>query len=496
MKFNILIDGHAGQGPNTLAKVVGKVLTRLGYYVFVSREYGSYIRGGHNANLLTVSDEPVMSNPSWIDVAVFLEQKKELRHPGVIKKSCITMNSNGEHNMHYAGRLIKLFGLDFSLLESELRNLKNFEENLREAREGYERGKVMIPLDSLKNKLDFIDGGEGVAIGAVASGLDVYLGYPMTPATSVMSELAERQFDNNFFVFEMEGEIAVINAAIGAAITGAKAMTGSSGGGFDLMTEALSLAGQAEVPLVIYLAQRVGPATGAATYTSQSDLNLALNSGHGEFNRIVLAPGEPLECQELTSQAFYFSQKYKIPALVLSDKHLAESIYSLSGKPKVTKSEKSVKLGRFSSYEHDKDGNVTDRPELLVQNAEKRIKKAAEIAKEARKFETFKVYGRKSSKNLVIFWGSTKGAVLDACKELDVKALQVLYMEPFPDGVKEELKKAKKVLIVENNSTAQLASLISSKTCFHFDARDKILKYDGRPFFSDKLKEEIERRIK
>ncbi len=496
MKFNVLIDGHAGQGPNALAKVVGKVLTKLGYYVFISRENGSYIRGGHNANLLTFSDEPIMSNPSWIDIAVFLEQKTELRHPGTVKKSCITLSSNGEHNMHFAGRLIKLFGLKFSLLESELKGLKNFDENLREAREGYERGKVKIPLNSLKNKITFIDGGEGVALGAIASGLDVYLGYPMTPATSVMSELAERQFDNNFFVFEMEGEIAVINAAIGAAITGAKAMTGSSGGGFDLMTEALSLTGQAEVPLVIYLAQRVGPATGAATYTSQSDLNLALNSGHGEFNRVVIAPGDPLECQELTSQAFYFSQKYKIPALILSDKHLAESIYSLSGEPEMIKSGKLVKLGRFTSYEHDKDGNVTDRPELLTQNAENRIKKAAEIAKEAGKFETFKVYGKKDSKNLVIFWGSTKGAVLDACRGLNAKALQVLYMEPFPSGIKEELKKAKKVLIVENNSTAQLAALISSKTCVHFDDKNKILKYDGRPFFSDKLREEIERRIK
>jgi 2-oxoglutarate ferredoxin oxidoreductase subunit alpha len=496
MKFNVLIDGHAGQGPNALSKVIGKILSKLGYYVFVSREAGSYIRGGHNANILTFSDEPVMSNSSWVDVAVFLEKKSEVRHSGILKKTCITLGNHGEQNMHFAGKLVKLFGLDFKLLESELRNLNRFDENLKAAKEGYEKGETRIPLKPIKNKLTFIDGGEGVALGAIASGLDVYLGYPMTPATSVISELAERQFDNNFFVFEMEGEIAVINAAIGAAITGAKAMTGTSGGGFDLMTEALSLTGQAEVPLVIYLAQRVGPATGAATYTEQADLNLALYAGHGEFNRIVIAPGEPLECQELTSQAFYFSQKYKIPALILSDKHLAESIYSFSQKPEITKSEKSVKLGRFSSYEHDKDGNVTDKPELLKENAENRIKKAKEIAKDAGKFEGFKIYGKKDSKNLVLFWGSTKGAILDAIKGLNVKALQVLYMEPFPEKLGEELKKAKRVLIVENNSTAQLANLVANKTCFHIDDKNKILKYDGRPFLSDKLKEEIEKRLR
>jgi 2-oxoglutarate ferredoxin oxidoreductase subunit alpha len=496
MRYNILIDGHAGQGPNTLAKVVGSILAKIGYYVFVSREYGSYIRGGHNANMLTFSDEPLMSNPSEVDVAVFLEAKTERRHQGAIKKSCIILDNHGESNMQFAGKLIRLFGLDFKLLESELKNLKNLEENLREAKKGFSETTPKISLNPLKNKLEFIDGGEAVALGAIKSGMDVYFAYPMTPATSVMSELAERQIENNHIVIELEGEIAAINAAIGAATTGAKAMTGSSGGGFDLMTEALSLTGQAEVPLVIYLAQRVGPGTGAATYTEQSDLNQALHSGHGEFNRLVVAPGDPLECQELTSQAFYFSQKYKIPALVLSDKHLAESIYTLKDKLSITKSEKSIKLARFTSYEHDKEIISTDNAELMAKNAENRMKKAAEIKKEAKKFETFKIYGRKDSKNLIIFWGSTKGAVLDAIKGMDIKALQVLYMNPFPEEIQNELIKAKTRMIVENNSTAQLASLISAKTCVFIDDKNKILKYDGRPFLSDKLKQEIQRRIK
>jgi len=114
-------------------------------------------------------------------------------------------------------------------------------------------------------------------------------------------------------------------------------MIGTSGGGFDLMTESLSLCGMAEVPLVFYLAMRPGPSTGVATYTSQADLNLALYSGHGEFPRIVLAPGDPKEAIELTNQAFYFSQKFKIPSIIVSDKHLAESFYTLHDNPKLTK---------------------------------------------------------------------------------------------------------------------------------------------------------------
>jgi 2-oxoglutarate ferredoxin oxidoreductase subunit alpha len=496
MKLNIRIDGHAGQGPNALAKVLGSVLAKQGYYVFISRDYGSYIRGGHNANVLTLSDSQIMSNDLEADIAIFLEKNIEIKEPRKLKDNCRIIDSAVEKNMYFAGRLVKMLGLDFRILENELKKLKNFDVNLRDAKKGYADAKTEFALRSLKNKLEFMDGGVGIAEGAIASGLDVYFAYPMTPATSVMGELAERQLENNHIVIELEGEIAAINAAIGSAITGAKAMTGSSGGGFDLMTEALSFIGQAEVPLVIYLAQRVGPGTGAATYTEQADLNLALNAGHGEFPRIVLAPGDPLECQELTSQAFYFSQKYRVPALILSDKHLAESLYTIKNKPVITKSQKCISLKRFNSYNHDESGTAADNAPAIAKSAESRIKKAEEIKKEARKFKPFKLYGKSGSKNLVLFWGSTKGAVLDACKDIDVKALQILYMEPFPEEIKSELLKAKNLLIVENNSTSQLAQLIASKTCIHINKENKILKYNGRPFLTDELRMEIEKRIR
>jgi len=491
MKINILIAGHAGQGPNALSKVVGSMLVKWGYYVFISREYGSVIRGGQNFNTITISDEPVMSNESKTDIFVVLESEFK-----DIKKCGIVLIDEKKSNMYFAGRIIKLFGIDFSILEEELKNIKNLEENIISAKKGYDEEKIRIPLKKLKNNLSAMDGSTAIAKGAIKSGVDVYFAYPMTPSTGVLGELAQRQTENNHLVLELEGEIAVINAAIGSAITGAKSMVGTSGGGFDLMTESLSLAGQAEVPVVIYLAQRPGPATGIATGTGQADLNIALNAGHGEFSRLVVAPGDTTECQELTSQAFYFSQKYKIPAIIISDKHLAESIYSFSEKPIMTKSQKQTNIGRYNSYEHDESGAATEDVELIVKNVQERLKKHAAIGKDSLNFETVKVYGDKKSKNIVLFWGSTKGAVIDASKNINAKLLQPLYLEPFPKSLSNKIKKAKKVIIVENNSTSQLSELIAKKTGFIVSDKNKILKYDGRPFYSDELQAELRKRLK
>ncbi len=492
MKFNILIEGHAGQGPNALARIIGNILSKCGYYAFISREYGSFIRGGRNSNRITFSDEHVMSNESKTDILVLIEKDLEIE-----KTPCKEIITNkGEGNMYFAGRLIKLFGLDFKLLDEELKKMKFYEENIKAANKGYNEGNVKFELNKLSNAQSIMDGSKGIAEGAIKSGIDVYLAYPMTPSTPVLMELAEKQVENNYFVMELESEIGVINAAIGSAITGAKTMIGTSGGGFDLMTEALSLSGQAEIPLVIYLAQRVGPSTGAATYTSQSDLNLAINAGHGEFPRMVIAPGDPLECQELTSQAFYFSQKYKIPCIILSDKHLAESIFPVLNKPAIAKSEKSTGLKKYNSYEHDEKGLAADNSEIIIKNAEKRLKKIADITKESEKFTPFRIYGKKDSKNLVIFWGSAKGAILDAANGMNAKLIQVLYLEPFPEKLKSEIKNAKKLIVIENNSTSQLSGLIAQKTGIFTDEKNKILKYDGRPFFSDELNKELKKRIK
>lgn len=496
MEVSILFGGKAGQGPNILADILGKALVSIGYYVFCSRDYPSLIRGGHNFNVLTFSDNPIYSNLSEIDILVCLDENTEKMHTKELKKGGIVLKGNKE-NMYYAGCLFKILGLDFKILDNALKELeKRYDENLEHSKKGYADEKTKINLPKVKKtEVKYVNGGQGISEGAIKSGLDVYYAYPMTPATSVLTELAQKQMENNFIVLELENEISVINAAIGSAITGAKAMVGSSGGGFDLMTEALSLAGIAEVPLVVYLAQRPGPASGVPTYTSQGDLNMARHAGHGEFPRLVLAPGDPIECEEITSQAFYFSQKYKTPAIIASDKQLAECFYTMEEKPVITKSIKSMQLDRYNSYEKDERGVATDDPKIIEKNHIERLKKGLAIEKEAKNFTQYKLYGKKNSKNVIVGWGSTKGAILDSIKDTDCCFLQIIYMDPFPKEINKYLDK-KNVILVENNSTGQLAEVIREKTGFLIEDKNKILRFDGRPFLADELKNEIKRRLK
>lgn len=493
MKYNILFGGQAGQGPNALTSLLAEALIEKGFYVFYSRDYQSLIRGGHNFNVLTFSDKPVFSNESSYDLIVALDKNTEALHGKKLKENGKILNGNYS-NMYFAGSLFKIFNFDFKILEKKLKQLeKKFEENIKEAKKGYEEEEHKIILPELKeNKKEFYNGNSGIAKGALDSGIEIYYAYPMTPATPILGELASTK---KVKVFELENEIAVINAGIGSSIVGSKVMVGTSGGGFDLMTEGLSLAGIAEVPIVIYLSQRPGPATGVATYTGQGDLDIARHSGHGEFSRIVIAPGDSCESAEAVSQCFYFSQKFKIPAILLGDKHLAESHYSSEEAPKIIKSQKSIVLKRFNSYETDEQGCSTEDAEQIKKNILGRLEKRKKIAEESKNFEKIKIYGNKNSQNIVLFWGSTKGAVIDSIAGLDVCALQVLWIEPFAEEV-ENLLKGKNIILVENNSTAQLASLLKEKTGITIEEKNKILRFDGRPFLSDELKEEIKERVK
>lgn len=494
MRLNILFGGEAGQGPNFLTHLLGSALVKIGYYVFYSRDYQSLIRGGHNFNVLTFSEEPVYSNDNQIDILVCLDKNTEAIHKKNLKRNGIILKGHKE-NVYYAGKLFKILGLDFKILDNLLKKEVRYDENIKFAQQGYSNIKKSIQISkALLKKTYFMNGNQGISQGAIKSGLDIYYAYPMTPATPVLGELAEKQIENNILVLELENEISVINAGVGSAMTGAKTMVGTSGGGFDLMTETLSLTGMAEVPMVIYLAQRPGPATGVATYTGQGDLNIARHSGHGEFNRIVLAPGNPKESEELVNQAFYFSQKYKIPSIVISDKHLGESFYTLTENPTIISSPKSTFLIRYNSYEKDKHGCATENPEIIKKNIEERLKKGEVINKEIERFNPFRIYG-KDSNNIVVSWGSPKGAILDSIKELNCKFLQVLCIEPFSNKIKKELE-GKNIILVENNATGLLGNLIAEKIGIFIDDKNKILRYDGRPFLVDELKEEIKRRLR
>ncbi len=506
MRLNILIGGKAGQGINKISEIISNVLAKQGYFSFNYRDYGSFIRGGHNFNVLSVSDKRVGSFENKIDMIVALDDKTIELHEKELKKDGCVIGYKGFENLGrnlnvaLAGALIKVLGIDKEILTDEIEKQFNNKEAVKAAQMGFNSRYCKFCLKKRDNKIKIMSGTQGIAQGAINSGINIYIAYPMTPATGVLHELAARQKEAGIKVFQPENEIAVVNSALGASFTGKKVMVGSSGGGYDLMTEALSFQGQSEIPLIVYLSSRPGPGTGVPTYSSQADLDIALRAGHGEFPRIVIAPGDPIEAIEKTNEAFYLAEKFGTLAIVLGDKHLAESEFSSDRKPnkilkvKIDRDLPGNKIVKASGYEHDEKGNTSEDAEITRKNAEKRIEKYEKIKKECRKFEMIKIFGRKDSKNLVIGWGSTKGVILDAIDGLDCKFMQVLYMKPLSDEIEKEIKKAKNVIIIEGNVTGQLGRLIREKTGIKIEKR--ILKCDGRPFASDVLRKEIEGRLR
>lgn len=540
MHKTILIGGEAGGGIAKTTELLGKTFARAGYYVFNYREYSSLITGGHNFNILKISDTPVFSHENSLDIIIALNQETIDHHEKYLKKGGIiigdaNLKSSKLKNIDIAselsklglphvmgnnlliGFLLKIIGLSIEpALEVVKKEFtKHIEEIKKTIARGYEMAENGFEFPKADNKPKyFLSGNEAASVGAIAAGMDVYLAYPITPATNVLHILAKKQREHNFLVLQPENEIAVINAALGASFTGAMTMVGTSGPGFALMTEAISLAGIAELPVVIYYSQRAGPSTGVPTFTSQGDLKFAINGAHGEFPRVVLAPGDAKETYYRTIEAFYLAYKYRVAVMVMTDKHLSESNYSFADfeEPQAIPSRNILEnlpaknyksylitkngvspvavpgqgvVARANSYEHDEEGFTTENPEMVKKMNDKRFAKLAFLEKEIAKLNPVSVYGE--GENLIIGWGSTKGAILDALPKLqNFRFMQVSYLEPFPaEMVAREIKKSKKVILVENNVTGLLGQIIAEKTGIKIE--NKILKYDSRAFVPEEI---------
>jgi len=365
------------------------------------------------------------------------------------------------------------------------------------------------------------DGNRAVAMGLLAAGLEAYVGYPMTPSTSALQFLAKKGKDRGLIVVHPEDELAVLNMALGMAYAGKRAAVGTANGGVALMQETLSLAGVSEIPCVILESMRMGPATGVATHTSQGDLQFTIHVAHGEFPRFVVAPGDVEECFECAADAMNIAWKYQMPAIILSDKHLSESYMSVNidegskgpdygkraevcGKEykRYAITEDGVSPMAFpgtpktmvkaTSYEHNEEGEATEDPEEVKAMQDKRFRKLKGLYTDFQWFPTVKTYGDLDADVAIVFWGSTKGAALEAHKKLacSAKLVQVLWMEPFDaERVKAELAGMRVIVDVEANHTAQLAAVIREKTSI--EITNKVLKYDAQPFTPTDLAREI-----
>jgi 2-oxoglutarate ferredoxin oxidoreductase subunit alpha len=543
-EISILIGGKAGDGIRQAGHVIAQLLDRLGYRIFFYDDYPSLIRGGHNFSIIRASEKRILAHKDAIDIIVALNQdtvenhKHRLNTGGIILYDSKKADAQGlgidfmsivkeykgipiMRNTAAIGALAGMLDLDWSVLESVIKGSleKNVNRNLKIARHAYDRIetplKIVPELD--RKALPLVSGNEAIALGAVKAGLNMYIAYPMTPASAILHYLAAHENELGVVTVHPESEISVALMALGAAYTGAKTMVGTSGGGFALMTEALSLAGQSELPMVIVECQRPGPSTGVPTYTMQGDLNFVIHAGHGEFLKAVLAPGDAEEAFYTTGLAMNLAWKFQIPTFVLSDKHLSESLFSFSPDIDKIKPENPVlwdgqgeykryldtqngisplafpgnptAIIKVTSYEHDENGITTEEPEQIARMQKKRLRKRKTLADELKKFDIVNVYGNPESKTALLCWGSTKGACIEVAEVLNLKVVQPLLLEPLPvEALEKALSGVEKIIDVEVNATGQLAKLIASSG---FCVDDMILRFDSRPFTVDGLLDKV-----
>ena len=546
--YSILVGGEAGQGSRKAGLVIAKLFNQLGYRIFIYDDYQSLIRGGHNFSKIRVSENEVLSHREKIDFLLALDQntldlhKKNLDEKGTIIYNKgrveseqgigvpiekITKELGGipiMANTALISAFAKIIGADWDILEKVLRKeiSKGIDLNLKIAEKAYKDTENLIKIEKINQEpLPLLTGNEAIALGAVKAGLDLYIAYPMTPASSILHYLAEHQKDFNIAVCQFENEITVAIAAIGGAYAGARSMVGTSGGGFALMTEALSLAAQSETPILIVESQRTGPATGVPTYTAQADLLFALYAGHGDFLRFVIAPGDAEESFLWTGKALNLCWKYQTPSILLVDKEISESTfnfnkdilekvecepYSVWDKKGEYKRYRNTEDGisplafpgqenvvsKATSYEHDEFGITVEEDEHTIKAMQdKRLRKFQKMREEVDRLEAVKVYGNKDSDKAIIIWGSTKGPAKEAAEKLNIKVIQPIIIQPFPEKqMKQAIKGVKKLVSIETNVFGQMEKVLN---CHGIKVDNRILKYDSRPFLPEEIEEELKK---
>lgn len=573
MDYTIRICGEAGQGIQTVGDTLAKVFSRSGFHVFTHQDYESRVRGGHNFFQLRFSDQPVMSSRNRIDLLTSFDKEglllygNELAENGKIicDASAVGLPPNSPlrtanfidipfnslatgHgsskimvNTVATGAILGLFGLDLSILLSILSETFKkkgddiIKANTEAAMAGYAFAakacvdcSFKIPTTPPSEGNMLIAGINAIGFGAVTAGCKFYIAYPMTPSTGIMNFLADKSEDYGIIVEQAEDEISAINMALGASFAGVRAMTGTAGGGFALMVEGLSLAGMTETPIVIALGQRPAPATGLPTRTEQGDLLFALHTAHGEFPRIIFAPGSPEQAFYLMNKAFDLAEKYQLPVIVIFDQYLADTQWTYKGfdlsrlkysdyrlRGEAIQNLSAYKRHAFTdngvsplaipgdsrhlvitdSDEHNEEGHMIEDAATRIKMVNKRLFKKLPFLRE--ELAPPLLYGNADPDIVVVCWGSSYGVTKEAVEVLAAsKKIAMLHFSeiwPFPPTDKFDylalLKKASVTICMENNATGQFSRLMKAETGFEF--HKNINRYDGRPFLLEELTGEI-----
>lgn len=571
----IKVTGAQGQGVNSVGEIVGKGLKRAGYCVFGYREYNSLIKGGHSSYQIDVSNERVESTTEKVDVLVcfnhhglelnthevadggiILHQTPDWTFPKAIAASLKERNVTlvelttdailKEINAKPILGNVLVTSVVWSLLGQDQKALKTLvgeqfakkkdllELNYLCIEKGFQFKERAIPgssvalpsADSAWKDCLLLTGSQAMGLGVVHAGVRFYAGYPMTPSSPLLTYVADIQNETGMAIKQAEDEITAVQMASGAMHMGTRALTGTSGGGFDLMTETLSLNAMIENPSVIVLAQRPGPATGLPTWTGQGDLHLAVFSGHGEFPRCVVSASDAEDSFRLVNDAFNLAEEYQIPVILMTDKQLAEAIIT---QPPYDQKKARINRGRLvtgtrelgslasadrydplakggisarwlpgskaptyvaQGDEHRADGSVDEGAENARLQMEKRMKKS-QVLKAALPEPV--LFGHQEPDLLVVSWGSNKGVILDALADpllakKRIGYLHYTYLWPLKtDRLEELMHAAQKTLVIECNHESQLRKLIRMES--GLDIPTSVLKYDGRPFFFGELRD-------
>lgn len=570
--ISIRIGGQAGQGIQAISSILGKTLVRHGFYVFINQDVESRIRGGHNFDQMRISNIPVRAVADNVQILIALDKATTrqdidcLAENGVLLFDGDDIGFTSENPNHVSipfaqiaaavgkskimtnsvatGAAIALMDFDLQPVldglqeQFQRKGSETVENNQKSAVAGYDfirqhfKGEhpCRLPSTESARKRMLLNGSNAMALGAIASGLKFYSGYPMSPATTIMEYISSQASKTNIVLEQAEDEIAAINMVIGASFAGARAMTATSGGGFCLMVEALSLAGMTETPAVIVVAQRPGPSTGLPTRTEQADLNFAMHAGHGDFPRAILAPGSPEQAFHLMSRAFNLADTYQTPVIVFGDQHFNDAYFTVDAldpggitidrghiltdqdlpspheyrryainasgiSPRILPGHTKAVV-YADSDEHTEEGHITESATIRNQMVRKRMKKLEGMRREIAPPE---VCPSGSAELVLLGWGSTHGAVKEAVERLGkagVSAQMLHYSEiyPFnPQHISTAALKKSNIIAVENNFSGQFADFFSRETGLPVNQR--ILKYDGRPFTPGEIVDQVKKLI-
>jgi 2-oxoglutarate ferredoxin oxidoreductase subunit alpha len=569
MDFNFLIGGEAGQGIQSIGYILTLTMAKGGHHVFSAQDYESRIRGGHNFFTVRIGDSSIKGISEEINLIIALNKETITRHRSELSRNGLIIYDGERYDLEFEtphllsvpferlaqdlagtrimsntvalGAALCVIGYDLNILASILtkifgkRSQEIAEKNVKAAKAGYDYVQALsgVVFDTRlstigKSERMVINGAEAIGLGALVGGCQFMAGYPMTPATGILQYFASKSKEHKVVFEHAEDEVSAINMIVGASFAGVRTMTATSGGGFSLMVEGLSLAGMTETPIVIVISQRPGPATGLPTRTEQGELEFAIHGGHGDFPRVVFAPGTAEEAFHLTIKALNIAEKYQVPAIILTDKSQVDSYVTTerfdiskewiktrnqSSNPNQEKPEEPfVPYQRYritesgvsprefpgnphslviaDSDEHNEEGHITESPFLRNEMVKKRQRKLEGIRRELKIPFSF---GSNDASTVIVCWGSTYGAVLESVNLLNqnnqsVKMIHLSEVWPFPRKEFENLvKDSERLVVVEGNATGQMAHLIAAET--GLKATKKILRFDGRPFTSNYIME-------